>query len=25
MLWLDNEIPDILVPVSLIMVQYWIL
>jgi len=25
MLWLDNKIPDILVPVSLVMVQYWIL
>jgi len=25
MLWLNNEIPDILVPVSLIMVQYWIM
>jgi len=24
MLWLANEIPDVLVPVSLILVQYWI-
>jgi len=25
MLWLANEIPDVLVPVPLFMVQYWIL
>jgi len=25
MLWLANETPDVLIPVSLIMVQYWIL